>query len=163
MAKAAQKIQAIMTQPEADELLRDIGRLEDKIAQIHARESESVRQANERAVAEGKPLIDARKAMVDKLEAWARENEKDWPSRTLELSFGKIFFRASSGAVRLARSVEYVLDHLKARRLFHCIRKTEEPDKEAIKALDDATLREIGCKRERPDYFHYEIFRPGVK
>lgn len=164
MAKAAKKkIETITTQAEADELLRDIGRLEDKIATIHARESEIIRLANERAVAEAKPLIDERKMMVEELEAWARENEKEWEQRTLTLTFGRLYFRLGKPAIKLLRKAETILERLRAQGMQSCIRVKEEIDKEALAAYDADVLSEVGCKRMQRDEFYYEVFRPEVK
>ena len=165
MAKATKKVMGvtIREKEDADRVLKELGRVEDRIVAIESREREVIRQANERAVTETKFLLEERNIFVEELERWARANEKDWEGRTLVLNFGKLFFRASSGAIKLVRSIEYVIDHLKAKKLTYCIRTVEEPDKDAIKALDNDVVKEVGCKREKPDYFHYEIFKTEVK
>lgn len=162
MAKPAKHL-AIKNSAEADGALRDIGRLEDKIAAIHARESEIIRQANERAVAEAKPLLDVREMIVDAVEQWARAEEKAgvWQERSLTLTFGHLSFRLSPPSIKLLRKVEYVLERLRAKRM--AIRVKEEIDKDALGAYSDEVLKEIGCKRVQKDLFSYEVFRPEVK
>lgn len=153
----------IQSRDDADLALKEMGKLQDRIAAIENREREIIRAAKERMVEETALSRKWLAAHEEELEKWSRKDEADWEGRTLALNFGRIFFRASTGAIALKRSVEYVLDHLKAKKLLHCIRKIEEPDKDAIKALGDDVLKEIGCKREGPDFFHYEVFKPEVK
>lgn len=152
----------IASQEEADSILKTLGLIEDKIAVIQARAGEIVRSATERAATEAKPLLEQQKAFIAALEKWSRDNEKAWPGRTLELNFGKLFFRASSGAI-LIRSVKRTLAKIKTKGWKHLLRMIEEPNKDAMGALTDEQLKEIGCKREKPDYFHYEVFKTEVK
>ena len=153
----------IHTKEEADQALKQIGTLQDWVAKTQSHANERSREILDSAQTSIKPWQKEIAALEKEVERWAREVEKSWVGRSLEMTFGRLFFRASSGAIKLVRSVEYVLDHLKAKKLNHCIRTVEEPDKDAIKALDDDIVKEIGCKREKPDYFHYEVFKTEVK
>jgi phage host-nuclease inhibitor protein Gam len=157
----------IESKEDADLALKAIASADNTLASIEEMMAETINEAKADAVEEGALPLKWKKLLEKELEKWAvkmRDGSDLFDqSRTVTLNFGKLFFHASSGAIRLVRSVEYVLGHLKAKKLTHCIRTIEEPDKEAIKALDDAVLKEIGCKREKPDYFHYEVFKPEVK
>ncbi len=73
--------------------------------------------------------------------------------------FGKIAFRKLPPRIRFVKKVEKVMAALKAARLTDCIRTTEEPNKEVLLGLDDATLKAVHVKKvdgERfevvPDY-----------
>lgn len=153
----------IESREKADRALKRIAELEGEIGDWESIYGDQIRGLNDDLVVRAKPLLAERKAAVDALEKWARANAGEWAGRSLALNFGRLSFRVGTGAISLKRSVEYVMDHLRAKKLFHCIRTVHEPNKEALKALDDATLKEIGCRREKPDYFHYEVFKTEVK
>jgi len=68
--------------------------------------------------------------------------------------FGKIAFRACPPAITFVRkNLEKVLSALKARKLWNCIRTVEEPNKESMELLDDATLRAVGASRGAAEKF----------
>jgi phage host-nuclease inhibitor protein Gam len=60
--------------------------------------------------------------------------------------FGKIAFRKLPPKIKFLKTVEKVLAALKAARLTECIRTIEEPNKEVLLALDDATLKTVHVK-----------------
>lgn len=77
--------------------------------------------------------------------------------------FGKVAWRITPPKLTLLKKVEKVLAALKAQRLEHCIRTVEEPNKEVLLALDDATLKTVHCQKKggeqfevKPDYAQIE-------
>jgi phage host-nuclease inhibitor protein Gam len=156
---------AIKTRAEADHALRDIGALEDDLAQIHARAGKLVGKVTDRAAQKAKPLIAERDLIAAELERWAREEgaeEFEPGSRSMQLTFGRLFFRKGSGKI-IIRSVEKLLARIKTKGWTHLIRTVEQPNKEAMATLTDLELKEIGAKREKEDYFNYECWKPEVR
>lgn len=79
--------------------------------------------------------------------------------------FGKVAFRKLPPKIKFTRAVAKVLAALKAARLTDCIRTTEEPNKEVLLALDDATLKTVHAKKVGGEQFEvvpdYEEIRRG--
>jgi len=165
-SKDAQAIQ-IKDREAADRALKEMGRLEDQIAQIQAKASEDSRMILGDADARAKPLLKRLDAHEKEMERWAKNEGAEHfehGSRSLALTFGRLYFHLSPPAIRLIRSVEYVLERLRARKMSAtCIRVKEEVNKEALEAYEDEVLKEVGCKRVQKDEFRYDVFRPEVK
>lgn len=75
-------------------------------------------------------------------------------------TFGKLAFRKCPPAIEFTvKKLEKVVAALKAKRLTNCIRTVEEPNKDVLLGLDDATLAAVHCKKKpsekfeiKPDY-----------
>lgn len=153
----------VESREEADLALRQIAALEEEIQHVEASYGEKIRNLQEAMIEQADYPRRLRAAYEAALEKWARQEEKKWEGRTLVLNFGRLFFRMGSGAILFKRSKEFILQRLRSRGMHWAVRKIEEPDKEALKGCDDSVLKAIGCKREKPDYFHYEVFKTEVK
>jgi phage host-nuclease inhibitor protein Gam len=112
----------------------------------------------EAAIAESKAQIDEEKAAIKDLEpeieAYVREHEGDMQERSLSLENGKVWLRKSSHLH--ARSWQKVLEHLKEAKVWACIRKKFEVDKEALEGRSEEFLSGIGVRNKEEDGFGYE-------
>lgn len=93
-------------------------------------------------------------------------SKKDDAGLVWKSTFGKLAWRKCPPAIEFTvKKVEKVLAALKAKRLTNCIRTVEEPNKDVLLGLDDATLAAVHCRKKpsekfevKPDY--HEIVKP---
>jgi len=150
----------IETRDDADAALREMAELERKIAERQTAVNDRVAALKLDLVEKCGPLAKVLKGWAKALEKWATKNkDKEFPeeSKTLELNFGKIFFRWTPWRIEYDVSEETVIERLRARKMESCIRVVTTINKEALEAYDDDVLKKLGCRRERDDKFHYEV------
>lgn len=114
------------------------------VRESYARRLEAITQVTERIDAVVEEFAAAHRTEMTATEAGG----SSW--RCL---FGKIAFRKLPPRVEFTRKIEAVLVALKAARLTSCIRSKEEPNKEALLALDAATLKRVHVKKVGGDQF----------
>lgn len=152
-----EKIYSVTNREEADEALKQLGILADKIATIEIRESDSVRKAQERIVNDTAAYREQKGVIEKALEKWAKDDSGNWEARTLELNFGKLMIRLSPPAIRLKLKVEHVIERLKAKKMKSCIRVKEEIDKDALLQYDEDVIEKVGCQKVQKENFSYEL------
>lgn len=81
-------------------------------------------------------------------------------TKTRALAYGEVGYRLSTKIV--IRRVAETIQGLKDLALTACIRTKEEPDKEAMKALTDAQLAEVGASRKVENTFGYTLFTERI-
>ena len=131
----------------ADAVLRGVGRLDAEIAHDQAELAAAIGDMKAKYDEHISPLLDARKAQIKALEAFARAHRKDMPGKSIVLTWGTLGFRAAPPAIKLLWAAERVIEALRLKKLVTCIRTIEEPNKDTLKLLDDDTLAAVGIKR----------------
>lgn len=156
------------TWTDAERSLRAVGRHQ---IQRDALEGEMNREIdNIKATYAPKILrIDRKIAAVStRLELWCQSrrtemvpaSKKDDAGLVWKSVWGKLAFRKCPAAIEFTvKKIEKVVAALKAKKLTNCIRTVEEPNKDVLLALDDATLAAVHCKKKpsekfeiKPDY-----------
>jgi phage host-nuclease inhibitor protein Gam len=104
-----------------------------------------------------------RKRIVDlmaSLGVYAEYNRDDLfrEKKSVDLVFGSIGFRQST-AIHVRKTTLALLKQL---GLLHCVRVKEEPDKEAMKELEDDTLAQVDAVRKSEDRFFAETNKEEV-
>jgi phage host-nuclease inhibitor protein Gam len=162
----AQTIQ-IENKDQADATLAALAELEDWVGGREILAREEIRETEAQMVAD---TASARAEIAERagmLEAWAKANKAEiFPEgrKSLELTRGIIGFRIPKSKIKLMLAIENVIAKLKARKLFDCIRLTEEPDLLQLANYDDEQLEAVGLKRTKPkDKFFYELKKTEVK
>jgi phage host-nuclease inhibitor protein Gam len=157
----------IKSKDDADRALALIGELEDLIERREIEARKEIRSVEERlvyatALQRGELVTQAKM-----LESWAKNNKAEiFPEgrKSLELTRGIIGFRIPKGKIKLVLAVENIVERLKAKKLFDCIRIVEEPDLLKLANHSDEQLEAVGLKRTRPrDKFFYELKKTEVK
>lgn len=99
-------------------------------------------------------------AIEQRVEDWCETSREDMTpvkggkGLTWKCTFGKVGFRSCPPSITFTKkNMEKVLAALKERKLFNCVRTTEEPNKEAMELLQNSTLKEIGAKRSAAEKF----------
>jgi phage host-nuclease inhibitor protein Gam len=155
MARTKSNELAIKTLEEADDILREMCRIEEQIEAVDNTADEKIAKIKEAAAKEGKPLRDRYKSMVKTLEAYARyfRGELFKDRKSMERPFGSFGFRKAPDAVSVSKETAELL---KKHGFAQYIRTKVEPDKEAMLALDDDTLALVGAARKQKEDFFIE-------
>jgi len=156
-----QKVEELKSWEEVDRALLRVGQIDRQIEAIEARAQEVIEAAKGRAAAESKPLLQEKRLLTLKMEAFARRHMADLEGKRKKLNFGTISFRRSTRIV-IRKALECVAA-LKGLGLRECIRVKESPDKERLRDLDDALLARVGAKRVTEEVFGYEVDREKVQ
>jgi phage host-nuclease inhibitor protein Gam len=161
MARTKSSEMAIKTIEEADRLLREMCGIEAEIEAVDNAADEAIAKIKAEAAAEGKPLRDRYKSVVKALEAYARyfRGELFRDRKSLERPFGSFGFRKAPDAVSVSKETAELL---KKFGLEQYVRTKIEPDKEAMLALDDETLAQVGAARKQKEDFFVETRRELV-
>ena len=165
MATKQQTI-VIQTRDEADAALREIANLERQATYLQTRLNEKIAALKLKFVEDCGTLQKTLKRWLKALEKWATKNkEKEFPeeSKTLELNFGKIYFKWTPYRIEFDVEENTVIERLRARKMDSCIRVVTEVNKEALENSPDEVLKAVGARRERDDKFHHEVKSEEVK
>jgi phage host-nuclease inhibitor protein Gam len=158
----------VNTWTDAEQMLREVGLAEIRRDRLEGKMNEEISAVKAR-YAERLAEIDRDLERADGvLEAWCDEHRAEMkpagkqPDAGLvwKSVWGKLAFRKCPPAIEFTvKKVEKVLAALKAKKLTNCIRTVEEPNKDVLLGLDDATLAAVHCKKKpgekfevKPDY-----------
>ena len=134
--------------------LRDIGLAERELLQIDTEANKRIAEIKTEAAEKGEPLRKKIAELSAKIQAYSDYNRDDLfkDRKTVELSFGIFGYRKST-KISVKKTT---VDLLRKLNLLNCIRVKEEPDKEAMAALDDETLGQLDAVRKITDDFFCE-------
>lgn len=155
---AKRKETSIKGWDEVDSALRRMGEIDIALAKIEGDMTLRVNQIKAEADAKAEGL----KALEEDITLFAEERKEEFAkNRTRELTFGIVAFRVTRKIV--IKSKAACLAALHALGLDSYIRKVEEPDKEAMEGLDDATLVKVGASRKVADSIKIEPSMEKIK
>jgi len=141
---------------EVDICLQEIGGIDRQLAVLEAGQNARIDEVKEQTKNAAQPLLDKKTGLELAIKDYCEANRAEFAKvKTKELTFGSVGFRLSTRI--LIKRVAETLQALKDLSLTNCIRTKEEPDKEAMKALTDETLAEVGAGRKTENIFGYEI------
>jgi phage host-nuclease inhibitor protein Gam len=141
---------------DVDSNLREICEIERELQLQEAALNEGVDRLKEEAKVKSAPHRDRKKALELAVKEFCEANRAEFAkSKSRRLTFGTVGFRLST-KIMIRRMAE-TLQALKDLKLNQCIRIKEEVDKEAMKALTDETLAEVGAARKTENAFGYEL------
>ena len=134
--------------------LRDIGLAQKELEAIDTDAHKRIAEIKTDAARKGEPLRNRIAETAGKIQAYAEYNKADLfkDRKTVELSFGLMGYRKST-KIRVKKTT---LELLRKLNLTACIRLKEEPDKDAMAALDDETLCSVDAVRKVTDDFFCE-------
>lgn len=146
---------------EADEALLTIGQIERHVEEYEALAQMKIDTIRKDTVAMVKPLQEQKIALELQLQAFCEAHRGEFKGKSRVLNFGTVSFRQSTKIV--IRGVAACIEALRKLGLADYVRVKEAPDKDKMKDLDDATLAQVGAKRQPEDVFGYEVNRERVK
>lgn len=134
--------------------LRDIGLARKELDAIDTDALKRIAEVKTDAAKRGEALRNRIAETAGKIQAYAEYNRAELfrDRKSVELSFGVIGFRKST-KISVKKTT---LELLRKLRLDGCIRVKEEPDKDAMAALDDETLTAVDAARKVSDDFFVE-------
>lgn len=95
------------------------------------------------------------KAIEENIELFCEANKQEFlDQRTKKMTFGSVGYRLAESLK--VKNVKATIAAIKKLDLLSYLRVKEEPDKEALKGLDDSTLTKIGVERKRVDKISIE-------
>ncbi len=160
MARLKPQVGKIETLDQANLVLKEIGLLEKELEGIDSEAHRQIAEIKEDAAKKGQLL---RKRIADDsalLGAYAEYNRDELfkDRKSIQLSFGSFGYRKST-SISVKKTT---LELLKKLKLDKYIRIKEEPDKEAMAALDDDTLAQVDSVRKVKDDFYCEADKEEV-
>lgn len=145
--------------------LAEMAALDRKLSAIENEMRESIDAAKSKAGQLAGPLQARRKELADAVAIFAKLNRQELfaKSKSLDMGFGVIGFRASTRIVQLRGvTAEMTLERLHQYNLADGIRVKEEINKDAALGWPDERLELVGLKRQQADTFFIEIARDDV-
>ena len=134
--------------------MRDIGLWQRELDVIDTQANKEIAEIKTKASKAGEPLREKISATVAKIQAFAEYNKDEYfvDRKSVDLSFGTMGWRKST-SISVKKTT---LDLLKKLKMAKFIRVKQEPDKEAMAALDDETLASVDAVRKVKNEFFVE-------
>ena len=160
---------------DADEKLRRMAEIDILLADCKAARDAAVLDAETRYSEMAMPLADEQKGLINELERIYKSNRvaiEAKGARSVELIFGRIGYRKSTGLLSCMKGVKWpqVLAQVKERykdnqaMLLKVIRTKESLIKDALKSqLKPEVLPELGLRVTYPERFFVETFPDRLK
>lgn len=145
--------------------LAEMAAIDRKLSTIENEMREAIDAAKSKAGQLAGPLQARRKELADAVAIFAKLNRQELfsKSKSLDMGFGVIGFRASTRIVQLRGvTAEMTLERLHQYNLADGIRVKEEINKDAALGWPDERLELVGLKRQQTDTFFIEIARDDV-
>ena len=145
---------------DANEVLRNLGLLEREIEQIDAEAQKQIGEIKAAAAKQGEPLRKRIAELTGKIQVYADYKKADLfkDRKSIELVFGTFGYRKST-SISVKKTTVSLLEKLKLSKF---IRVEKQPDKEAIKEMDDEALAQVDAVRKVKDDFFCESNREEV-
>lgn len=144
----------------ADEALLAIGQIDRQIEVLEAHAQGEIEEVKERTIAAVKPRQERKAALELQLQAFCEAQKEELKGKSRKLNFGTVSFRQSTRII--IKGLQACMAALMRLDLVDYLIIKRTPNKERLKELDDATLSQIGAKREVKDVFGYEVDRTKV-
>jgi len=145
---------------DVDTALRNLGLLEREIEKIDADAQKEIGEIKAAAAKTGEPYRARIAETVAKIQAFADYNKTDLfkDKKSVDLTFGVFGYRKST-SISVKKSTVGLLEKL---NLDKYIRTEKQPDKEAMKQMDDEALAQVDAVRKIKDDFFCESNREEV-
>lgn len=147
---------ALQSWDEVDNALAQIGQADRELQLIESAANERIEGVKQAMKDHAAPVLERKTALETAVKEYCDANRAEFAKvKTKTLTFGEVGYRTSTKI--MIRRVAETLQALRDLAFTSCIRTKEEPDKEAMKALTDEQLAEIGAARKVENVFGYTI------
>lgn len=156
MARKRIETSQLTSWDDVDNALKEIGGIDRELGLLESGQNEKIDQVKEQTKAQAAPLQARKQGLELAVKAYCEGQKSEFTKvKTRELTFGAVGYRLTTKIVikRIAETIQA----LKDRTLINCIRTKEKPDKEAMKALSDETLAEVGASKKVENTFGYTL------
>ncbi|MBN2381196.1 host-nuclease inhibitor Gam family protein [candidate division WOR-3 bacterium] len=139
---------------DADRILARLARIHERLGLLRERADERIEIIEQRLGEESSGLLSEAGVLRQEIERFFRCKDDENPEgiRSRTLPSGRIGLRFTDH-LEINRP-EVTMRRLAERGLGDCIRLRQEIDRQALRRLDDATLRSLGVKRLRREVFY---------
>jgi len=165
MARIKPDPHIVADRAQAEGALAEMAALDRKLSGIESEMRERIDLAKAQASQLATPLLARRKELSDAVAVYAKLNKQDLfaKSKSLDLGFGVIGFRASTKVVQMSGiTMDMTLARLHQYDFADGIRVKEEINKEAALGWPDERLEIVGLRRQQSDGFFIEIKKDTV-
>lgn len=153
---------ALQSWEDVDTCLKEIGRIDRELSLLEAGQNERIDAVKSETKKAAQPYQDKKAGLELAIKEFCEANRGEFVrTKTRVLTFGSVGFRLTTRI--LIRRVSETLQALKDLQFTSCIRVKEEPDKEAMKALSDEALAEVGAARRTENVFGYEVNQERIR
>jgi phage host-nuclease inhibitor protein Gam len=160
MARYKPTPEKLETLEDVNSALRELGLLEREIESIDADAQKQLGDIKAAAAKQGEPLRKKIAELSAKIGAFAEYSRSDLftEKKSIDLTFGVFGFRKAT-SISVKKTTIGLLEKL---GLDKYIRIKKEPDKEAMKEMDDESLAQVDAARKTKDEFFCEPNREEV-
>ncbi|MDR2020498.1 MAG: host-nuclease inhibitor Gam family protein [Treponema sp.] len=160
MARYKPTPEKLETLADVNSALRELGILEREIESIDAEAQKQIGEIKAAAAKQGEPLRKKIAELSAKVGAFAEYNRTDLfkDRKSVELTFGVFGFRKST-SISVKKTTVGLLERLGLQKY---LRIEKQPDKEAMKELNDESLAQVDAVRKVKDDFFCEPNREEV-
>jgi len=139
---------------DANDVLRNLGLLEREIETIDAEAHKQIGEIKALAAKRGEPLRKRIAELTGKIQSYAEYNKADLfkDRKSIDLTFGVFGYRKST-SISVKKTTVALLEKLDLDRF---IRIEKQPDKDAMKEMDDESLAQVDAVRKVKDDFFCE-------
>lgn len=141
--------------------LKEIAECEMAVERIEARMNEKIQDVKLEAELEARPIKERIEKLGREVKDFVELNRSEIKGKTKVLNFGKTGFRQSTKII--IKSVQAVLNALKARRMDDCIIVKESVNKDRLREYPDEVIAAVGAGKKVEDVFWYEVDRERLK
>jgi phage host-nuclease inhibitor protein Gam len=147
---------ALNSWEDVDNCLAEIAKSDRELMLIEGAANERIEEIRKDIKERSQPILERKAGLELQIKEYCEANRTEFvKAKTKALTFGEVGFRLSTRI--MIRRIAETLQALKDLGLKQCIRIKEEPDKEAMKALTDETLAEVGASRKTENTFGYTL------
>jgi len=141
----------------ADNFVRRIGELQNKIQAKEAKAKTKIDQAKANLVRQVKPHQETIEVYMRSLEAYAISHQDDLKKqKSRKLNFGVLGWRKSTSTSITKKTLELIREFFSKAKAATCIRVKESVDKEALARLTDEDLALVKAQRKSKEVFFVE-------
>ncbi len=141
--------------------LKIIAQNQNDIAKIEADMNDFIQIAKEEAKEKTKKHEEEIKLHELMIEQYTTEHKSELKGKSLKLAFGTIGFRLSTKLI-LPRSINAVIENLKANGMSDCLNIKTTVNKDVLKTYDEQEIIKIGGSLDKRDTFWYETDKDTV-
>ena len=141
---------------DVDNALMQIGGIDRELGLLESSQNEQIDTIKTQTKEHAEPFLTKKAGLELAIKEYCKTNKAEFAKvKTKTLTFGEVGFRISTKII--IKCVADTLQSLKDLALTNCIRIKEELDKEAMKALADETLAEVGAAKKMENVFGYTL------
>ena len=142
---------------EVNEHLKEQGLIELAVQEIESKMNLEINGIKEKAEDQAKPLKERAKVIAREVKEYSDYHRDEIKGKEKVLTFGKVGYRKSTKITVPRKNTASIIKALFTKGLEACVRTVQEVNKDALRALSDDVIAEIGCTRKVEDVFFLEV------